>query len=148
MSDGQHIKDCPFCGYSGKDMAWREKSGKVDLIEHPNTDCIMAGTRCNLGAWNTRRDPVVDRLNALVEEWQAFVDDDDHPYDAWDYVRAYTEALDELQEAISGDADRVHDSDCAIAVNVRHGCTCNDEFRGGCKPSSGTSCSASDGGGK
>lgn len=36
-------------------MAWRDKSGHIELVEHPNTDCIMAGVRTyDVDLWNKR----------------------------------------------------------------------------------------------
>lgn len=48
------IKPCPFCGLDGESMAWRENGG-IDLIEHPNTDCILADFRTDdVEQWNQR----------------------------------------------------------------------------------------------
>jgi len=50
------ILPCPFCGYPGELMTWRDKAGNVELIEHPNTDCILADLRCEEAElWNTRK---------------------------------------------------------------------------------------------
>ena len=49
------IKPCPFCGLDGDVMAWRGRKGGLELIEHPNTDCILADFKTdNLEEWNTR----------------------------------------------------------------------------------------------
>ena len=46
---------CPFCGFEGEDMVWRDKNGAIDLIEHPNTDCILSDIRCeDPEQWNQR----------------------------------------------------------------------------------------------
>ena len=49
------VLSCPFCGYAGKDMAWCDLEGIVELIEHPNTDCVLADLRCeDPDMWNAR----------------------------------------------------------------------------------------------
>ena len=51
----EELKPCPFCGLSGEDMEWLDKGGMLELIEHPNTDCILADLRTdNLEQWNLR----------------------------------------------------------------------------------------------
>ena len=53
---GEELKPCPFCGQDGEIMAWRDKDGNIELIEHPNTDCIMADVRTyDVDLWNTRQ---------------------------------------------------------------------------------------------
>lgn len=49
------LKDCPFCGLDGETLAWRDRNGDLELIEHPNTDCVLADFKCyNSESWNTR----------------------------------------------------------------------------------------------
>jgi hypothetical protein len=46
---------CPFCGLNGEAMAWRNHNGEIELIEHPNTDCILSDLRCeDVSQWNQR----------------------------------------------------------------------------------------------
>jgi hypothetical protein len=53
MSD--ELKPCPFCGLDGETIAWRDKSGKIELVEHPNTDCILSDLRTEcIDLWNRR----------------------------------------------------------------------------------------------
>ena len=49
------VLPCPFCGLAGEIMVWTNKAGDIDLIEHPNTGCVMSDVRCyDVDAWNER----------------------------------------------------------------------------------------------
>lgn len=51
---------CPFCGLNGEAMAWRDRNGEIELIEHPNTDCILSDLRCeDVSQWNQRENAKV-----------------------------------------------------------------------------------------
>jgi len=55
------LRECPFCGMAGENMAWRNNRGELTLIEHPNTDCPLADMKLyDADLWNHR--PTEDRL--------------------------------------------------------------------------------------
>lgn len=68
MSD---LKSCPFCGIPGENLEWRTRSGSIELVEHPNTDCVMSDVRTeDVDAWNTRHyPPEVQALIAAAKEY-------------------------------------------------------------------------------